>query len=267
MYKDILIQAGLSSNEAIVYEFLLKSGKTTAGEIIKKTPLKRGVVYNTLAELMKNSLVSQKMEAPAAGLKKIAYFTPNHPDKLRDFVKSKEDSLIKAKNTLEANIGTLLSDFNLVSGKPGIRFFEGLEGIKKVINDTLINNTKKEILTFSDVAGYVKYLKKWNQEYYAPKRKELEIHEKVIIPDNETAMEYMAEYIKNPVLDRLTEILFINHKQFPFKTEVNIYENKVSFVTFSDKIHIGVLIENKELYESMKSIFLLSWTTGQTKKQ
>ena len=40
MYKDIFTQAGLTENEAIIYEYLLNSGQSTAGEIIKNTPIK-----------------------------------------------------------------------------------------------------------------------------------------------------------------------------------------------------------------------------------
>lgn len=260
MYKDIFTDIGLSSNESIVYEILLKNGQMTAGEIIKKSPLKRGVVYNALADLEQKELITQKQK------NKIASFIPNHPEKLREYVEDKESKVLKAKNTLEANLSNIVSSFNLVSGKPGVRYFEGIEGVKKVIDDTLINNTSKEILAFSDVAGYVKHLKQWNKNYYAPKRRELQIHEKVIIPNNPTAMEYMKEYVKNPTSDALTDILFIDHQLFPFATEVNIYENKVSFVTFSEKTHIGVIIENKEIFASLSSIFNFAWALGQKQK-
>lgn len=256
MYKDILTQISLSGNEAIVYEYLLKNGESPAGEIIKKTPLKRGVVYNALADLVEKGLAKGKKK------EKVAYFSPSHPEKLREYAENKENEIKKAKTSLEANLPAIISDFNLVSERPGIRYYEGLEGIKKVINDTLANNAQKEIFTFSDVAEYVKYLKKWNINHYAPKRIGLGISEKVIIPDKKEAIEYMKDYIKNPASDELTKILFIDHKTYPMQTEVNIYSNKVSFVTFSEKTHIGVIIENKEIFQSFKSIFNFCWNAG-----
>ncbi|PIP86938.1 hypothetical protein COW81_03015, partial [Candidatus Campbellbacteria bacterium CG22_combo_CG10-13_8_21_14_all_36_13] len=45
---NTLISAGLEEQEAIVYELLLQKGELRAGEIIKKTALKRGNVYNIL---------------------------------------------------------------------------------------------------------------------------------------------------------------------------------------------------------------------------
>jgi len=263
MYKDLLTSINLSPGESIVYEYLLKNGESPAGDIIKRTPLKRGIVYKILDSLIEKGLVLEKTSVPSKkqGKSKISHFLPNHPDKLREFISLERKRLDKAENSLEANMPAIISDFNLVSGKPGVRFFEGIEGVKKVLNDTLINNFKRNILTFSDVAAYMKYLKDWNMNYYAPKRRRFGILEKVIIPDNPSAKEYMNEYIKDPLSDKLTEILFIDHKSYPFDTEINIYENKVSFVTFSEKRHIGLIIENKEIFNSISSTFNLIWST------
>jgi len=261
MYKDILTQLGLSNSESIIYECLLKNGQSTVGEIIKKTPLKRGVAYNILANLAKKDLILERKIKVGGRKEKVAHFIPNHPEKLRGYLENKKNLLDKVENTLNANLPSLVSDFNLVSGKPGVRFFEGIEGVKKVISDTLINNAKKEILAFSDVGSYIKYLKTWNTNYYAPKRRELNISEKVIIPDKPAALDYMNDYIKNPQSDKLTDILFINHKLYTFKTEINIYENKVSFVTFSQKAHIGVIVENEEIFNTLSALFNLIWET------
>jgi HTH-type transcriptional regulator, sugar sensing transcriptional regulator len=258
MYKDVFTQIGLTGNEAIIYEFLLKSGETTAGEIIKNTPLKRGVIYNVLSDLVKKGLVNEKKRD------NISHFSPNHPEKLRHFLENREERVKKAKNILEASLPSITSNFNLASNMPGIRMYEGLDGIKKVLDDTLINNSEKLILTFSDVGNYSKYLKKWNEKHYAPKRSELKILEKVIIPINADSKDFMEDYMKNPESQEFTKILFISENLFPsFATEVNIYNNKVSFVTFSDVSHMGVIIENPEIVNTLTSIFSFIWKVGE----
>ena len=77
----------------------------------------------------------------------------------------------------------------------------------------------------------------------------------MLIPNNPKGMAHMFNY---PAME-VTKILFVDHKTFPFATDVNIYEQKVSFVTFSDKAHIGVIVENPEIYSTMLSIFNISW--------
>jgi sugar-specific transcriptional regulator TrmB len=181
------------------------------------------------------------------------------PEKLEEFLADQEKELSRQKNTLTQIMGDLGSVYRLAHNKPGVRFFEGIEGIKEVLEDTLRNNTQKMILTFSDAAGYSTYLKDWNTNYYAPKRKKLGIFEKVIIPDSPKALEFLRNYKSNEV----TEVLFVDHKNYPFKTEINIYENKISFVTFSEKTHIGVIINNDEIVHTLTSVFNLLWMCGQ----
>lgn len=256
MYKDILADIGLNKNEALIYEFLIKNGESTAGNIIAKTPLKRGTVYNTLAALTERGIIIEKNK------NKVAYFAPNHPQTLEDNISEQKKMLEKAERTLTANLSGLISDFNKISSRPGIKYYEGLEGVKKVIDDTLINNADKEILAFSDVGSYVKYLKKWNMTHYAPRRRELGIYEKVIIPDKPAAVEYMHDYIQNPTADKLTDILFINHKIYPFDTEINIYNGKVAFVTFNEENPVGFIITNKLIYQALRSVFKYTWNIG-----
>src|SRR3990172_2100439 len=59
MYQEILKQTGLSENESIIYELLLDLGVAKAGEVAKKSPLKRSLVYKILEDLTKKGLVSQ----------------------------------------------------------------------------------------------------------------------------------------------------------------------------------------------------------------
>lgn len=246
MYKDILTQISLSGNEAIVYEYLLKNGESPAGEIIKKTPLKRGVVYNALADLVKKGLANEKKKD------KIAYFSPSHPEKLREYAENKESEIKKAKTSLEANLPAIISDFNLVSGKPGVRIYEGKAGLTKVLNDSL--NSKTEILTFADIEGMEKYLGRENDKY-VQKRKVLGIKKRGIVADTPYARKYLKAYDKS-----VTEIRFIDGEKFPLFLEMEIYDNKISFMTFSDKQLIGVIIENEEIYKTQKSIFELAWS-------
>jgi len=251
-YKNILTSLGLSEPEAAVYDALLELGLSPASAIIKKTGLKRGHVYHLLYGLIEKGLAEQTEK------NKKAHFRALSPSKLLEFVDQQIKTVSDSKKTLESILPSLLSVYRLTSEKPIITFYEGDEGMKKVLSDTLFNNPEKNILTFSDVAGYTRYLREWNENYYAVQRKKLKIYEKVIIPNNREALDYMRGYKANDV----TEILFIDHKLFPFFTEINIYNNRVSFVTFSDKAKIGVLVENKEIYQTLTSIFNLVWEAG-----
>lgn len=245
MYKDIFTQIGLSANEAIVYEYLLKNGESPAGVIIKKTPLKRGVVYNTLADLIKKELVLEKAKD------KIAFFSPNHPDILREFIDGQEAQIKKAKKTLEVNLPPIISSFNLVSGRPGVRYFEGIDGIKKVLADSL--TASGTICAYSDIEAIVKYIDDINKDYVA-KRDKLGIAKKGIVIDSPFAREYLKNYHLQTTYTR-----FIDYKLYPFNSVMQIYDGKISYITLSDVSKIGVIIEDQNIFQLHKSIHEYMW--------
>lgn len=245
MHKDLFIELGLSQNEAIIYEYLLINGESLAGNIIKKTPLKRGVVYNALTDLVKKDLIKQSKKDG------ILSFSPNHPDKLREYVENREREAKKAEISLESQMPMLLSSFNLISNQPGIRIYEGKDGLKKVLNDSLSSRT--EILTYADIFGMEKYLGRANDEY-VKHRKELNIKKRGIVADTPYAREYLKDYDRD-----VTDIKFVDGEKYPMFIEMEIYDNKVSFMTFSEKKLIGVIIENEEMYKTQRSIFEIVW--------
>ena len=258
MLQELFTQLGLSKNEAIIYEYLLKKGESSALDIEKNTPLKKGVVYAALNNLDAKGLISEKMLAPknpnVRNKKKIAYFNPEHPEKLKDFLGEQESKLQKSKKDLEANLSDIISSFNLVSGKPGIQFFEGMDGIKKVLEDSL--NSKTTIRTYADIEAIVKYIDKINQQY-VKKRDELGIKKRAIIIDSPFARKYLKNYH-----EQTTDIKFIDHKLFPFQSVMQIYDGKISYITLSEKSMIGVIIQDPAIYQMNRSIFEYTWTTA-----
>ncbi len=256
MYNDILTQLGLSSSESTIYECLLKNGQSTVGEIIKKTPLKRGVAYNILSDLIKKGLISEKKIKTGKGKEKVAHFIPNHPEKLREYLENKKSQIDKVEKTFNANLPSFISDFNLISGKPGVRFFEGIEGVKKVLEDSL---TSKEIIySYADLEAVVKYINKINQEY-SKKRDALDVKKRVVFIDSPFTRNYLKNYHRET-----TFMKFIDHKLYSFNSVMQIYDGKISYITLSKTSKIGVIVEDKNIYQMHKSLFEFAWSKAQS---
>lgn len=258
MYKKILLQADLTPSQAEILDYLYQNKEAKASEIAKKIKRSRAIVYKEGDELA-NIGVIERVDNP----NQISIYRAKHPSELKKLLDLRENKLKKDRELLNSYLPDMVSGFNLMHNKPGMKIFEGIEGIKKVLDDTLYGNKNKQLLTFSDVAGYSIYLKDWNTNHYAPKRAKLGIYEKVIIPDDKKALDYMKNYQANDI----TDIIFIDSSNFPFKTEVNIYDDKVSFVTFSERGHIGVIIDNPEIAKTLTSIFNFCWQLGKKNLQ
>ncbi|MFA5776966.1 MAG: helix-turn-helix domain-containing protein [Parcubacteria group bacterium] len=251
MYEQSLIQIGLNYTQSLVYEILIKNGSLSARKIVTKTPFKRGLVYKTLDDLLKLEVI-EKTEPEHS----IAIFQAKHPLSLRNLAEKREQKAKDAKLALDGMISSIISDYNLVSGRPGVLFYEGLDGIKKVLDDSL--ESKTEICTYADMEVVVKYIDKINREY-VKKRGKLGLKKKVIMLDNDFARKYMKNYY-----NEVTEVRFIDYKLFSFSPLMEIYDNTVSYVTLEEKNKIGVIVKNKEIYQMHKSLFEFNWKNSKT---
>ncbi len=252
MQNSILTQLGLDTNQILVYTYLLENGTSKASTIAKNTPLKRGLVYKILDELVELQII-EKDDPEGA----VSIFTPFHPSALKSLADSKVRQAQNAQNHLDSDIGSLISMYNLANNKPGIEFYEGVEGVKKVIYDTLTSKTA--IYTYADMEKIEKHIKKINDEY-AKKRDRMDLKKKVLLVDSEYTHNLLKEYKKTNL-----DIRFV--KNVPhFATVMQIYENKVSYVTLSDEKMIGIIIQNKNIYDMHKVLFKSMWEMATTEK-
>ena len=241
-YSQTLTQAGLEPNAALVYEVLLQNGPLPAGKIHQKTPLKRGLVYKILVDLVGLGLVIKKLDVG-----KVAVFEPGHPLKLKELAEIKEKQAKQAQNALEGVLPQLISEFNLAAGKPGVRFFEGREGVWEVLKDSL--TATDEIYSYADVESVVKYIEEINNKYVAA-RERLHIKKKVIFIDSPFSRKYYSNYYRD-----VTDLKFIKAEAPPFESVMQIYNNKVTYVTLTPEKMIGVIIEDVHIYTMHRYLF------------
>ncbi len=251
-YVQSLTQAGLEPNQALIYEVLLKNGPLPAGKIHQKTPLKRGLVYKILDNLIKDGLVIKKEEP-----KKVAVFEPAHPLKLKELAEQKEKDAKSAQVALEGVLDPLTSEYNLAIGKPGVQFYEGLEGVQTVAFDNL--TAKTEILAYVDMANVEKYLSDMNKKYLVV-RKRLGIKKRDLVNDTPDNRRLLANYSRG-----ITDIrtMRLPDALIQFTSMMQIYDNKVSYITMNSERMIGVIIQDAAIAEMHRQLYLYTWQLAQ----
>src|SRR3989338_3023294 len=148
--ENIIIEAGLSEEQALVYQSLLEGGPQKASPLSSWTGIKRGLIYKILEQLENMGLVEKR-----GGAGTVAVFSPNHPSLLLEKIERDKKNLELSKEMVQAGLGNLTSKYNLIAGKPNVRFFEGKEGIVNVVRDSY--GSKTEILTYADNEAMNKY--------------------------------------------------------------------------------------------------------------
>lgn len=246
MYESLLQSLNLNEQEASIYEILLNTGPAPAREILKKTALKRSNLYNVLAGLKKRGLAGEKLNK--AG---ITVFYPETPDKLEELLTEQGKKLAQSKNQLEANLPAMKNLFLISQERPVVRFYEGKAGVEKVAADSLTSKT--EILSYLDPEAIDKLIGDLNLEY-KKQRAEKKIFKKILAADSPfTRKRYLG-------LDpQTTAARFMDEKITPFQTITQIYDNKISYITLTEKSMIGVIIEDANIYNTHKAIFEYNW--------
>lgn len=242
--SEQLLQFDLNKSQAEVYLALLELGQTTVIKLSKKTGIKRTTIYEVLAELEKKHLVAQTKK----GTKRL--FIAEEPENLERILEEK-------KTKLEKLMPILKSLTNTTGEKPVIRYYEGLEGIKDVYRDTL--KYKGELVAYVTENIFTNLGQDFADEY-VEKRVKAQITGRVIGPNTQEIIEYKKTDQKN-----LKETRIVDKEKFPFSIEMNIYGNKVAFMSFSEQL--GLIIESNEIAKNMKFLFELAWLGTETKKE
>lgn len=233
-----LQQVGLNQKEAKVYLATLELGEASVQEIAKKSGVKRTSIYNLIDDLIKREIIHVVIK------KKKKKFVATEPTALKEMITQRKKALEE-----------VLPDLKMLSGatklKPRVRFYEGVEGVKAALNDNLID--RKPIKGFTGVAKGYEILGAYGDEYIA-KRVRAGISIKVIAPDDAGGKVFKR---KDRVSRRTTRL--IPKKKFPFEIEINIYGNKTSFMSYSKKRPMGVIIESPEITKTMNSVFDFAW--------
>ncbi|MFA5926260.1 MAG: helix-turn-helix domain-containing protein [Parcubacteria group bacterium] len=240
MLYSQLQDVGLNENEAKIYLAALELGQTTVSRIARKSGIKRTTVYLSLENLKEKGLISMVQT------KGRSIFYAEDPRNLERLMEERKERIAKL-------VPQLLAFTNIIDKNPQIRFFEGKEGIKEVLKDTL-NYPDQEIqMLFSE--SYVNdFGEEFFSEFYRPERIKRKISARVLLPDNEQMRGLVARDERE-----LRRSKLLSPDLFKIKFEMMIYGGgKVNIISYKEKF--AMIIESLEINESFKSIFETMWT-------
>lgn len=236
--QEILESMGFTKKEAFLYLKLLELKNASVNDLSRASGIPRVSIYDLTESMHKKGFISEIEK------NKKKYFSPSDPNII----------LNNAENRITAfkDIIPFLVNLSAKSSKyPKIRFFEGLESLKEIYNDTL---TEKDCTIYSYLdrrpfpQSFLQFIKK-----YIDKRIKKGIFAYVICPYSLKGEKYKKEDKKSM---RITKL--IKKPWFELSTEIQIYGNKVSIANFGE-YKIGIIIEDKNIAFSMQNIFKLLW--------
>ena len=245
--EQTLMQTGLSKDQAALYEALVQHGSMSASDAASRARVSRTLGYKLLGELQALGLVEKKDEPGA-----VAVFAPAHPLKLKELADKRLEQAQDARQSLDGVIVKMVSAFNIMSGKPGVQFFEGLAGVKAVLDDSLTSRT--EILSYADLESIEKYNRDVNKEYVSSCKK-FGVNKRSLVLDTPFVRSFLKGYASE-----VTQTKLISSPAKLFHTVMQIYDNKISYITLSDAGFVSLIITDPNIYEMHRIYFEHLWS-------
>ncbi|MDD4287610.1 MAG: helix-turn-helix domain-containing protein [Candidatus Peribacteraceae bacterium] len=244
MQASDLLDFGLTKDEACVYLALLELGGSYVSAIAKKSGIHRVVCYKILDDLVGKGLVSSFLK------NKVKHFAVESPQIL---VRRQQEKLDKAKKILPE----LLSITNALAYKPKIQYYEGLEGMKNIFEETL--TAQSELLGYTNLEDIPKVIPEEFLRDYAKRKIAKGLKTRMLSPHTPRALKYLEKYYPRGFDPNLVEILFVNPREFHFEYEITIYGEKVAILSLNSEERMGLIIESPIYARTQRAVFQLAW--------
>ena len=241
---DDLKEIGFSPVEARVYLTVLELGGAAVSAIAKRAEVNRVGCYHTLEKLQRVGVVESYSR------NNVKHFSAANPELL---VNQQEQRLQKAKSLLP----DLLTLADNSTYKPKIKYFEGVSGQKKILEQTL--DAKGEVLGYTNLEALPKVIHSNFLKSYSDLMLRGRIKQRMLSPYSEAALTFVDLHYPASYDRRLLEVLYINPDEFVFEYEIRIYDDSVAVVSLNPDERIGLIIESLVYAKTQRSVFNLAW--------
>lgn len=242
MNTELLEQIGLNPAQAKVYIALIEKGALTPPQVSETTGESRTNAYMILDQLESLELI-EKVESA----RKLTYQAKN-PVALEKLSEKRRRAVMDAETRVKQAMPTLLSYYYSFTERPGVKMFEGIDGLKELYQDTL--RTRQTIHLIRTPAES----KTLGSDYinkYIEKRRSLSIHTYALTPD-------VPDANRDTEVDKanLFHRTWLPKDSYTAPVEVDIYGDKTAFMIFGEEI-MGIVIDSPQLAAAMRQIFKL----------
>ena len=240
--KNSLSALGFSDKESSVYVALLGLGRSAVSKIARTANVNRATAYVILDSLIGKGLVHISGKEPKQE------YEAESPDTLAALFRREREEAVERAREADALVPQLKSA-QKVGDRPQVKFYEGIEGMKHVYEDTLTST--EEIRAYGNYDENYSTLKDYFHAYFK-KRVAKGISVRAIAPRT-TLSEERQRNDKNEG----RELLLVPQEVFSVSPEIDAYDNKVVISSWREKL--GIIIESAEIADAMKKIFELAW--------
>ncbi len=248
--RKLLRDIGLTDTEVELYLNLLSRRPVGVSELVKDTGIQRTTIYHALETLMQKGFVAKR--GSAARL----LFSATDPSYLEKYMAQKIALLKDQSDAITSLIPLLQKQGDYESGKAIVSHFEGIEGIKMVVEEALWCKSRR----WDIIAPRKNFFSEFDDAY-------AHYFIQTRMKNNIVARSLWEKDLSSRVLSA-EEARRRNPKLLPaamhgkFKSVVILFDDKVAMIS-SYKEKNAVLIQSKEFFDTMTALFEGLWISAE----
>ena len=236
---DILIDIGLTPNEASVYLASLSIGPSTVIAISRKAGTKRSTTYSVIETLKQKGL----MHIEERGLKQL--FVAEDPRQLDGVLEQRKESFHNALPEFSAL-------YNLRGNESMMKYYEGIEGVKSVYESILRDIRPGDpYYIIAHQQGWYDWDQKWFEKFIQ-RRARFRIDTRLLFQDSEQAREHKK------MEKQLNQKVKLFDRPISFTSDTIVCPQRLVIHNFNEPV-TALVIENKDIIQTHIELFEYLW--------
>lgn len=253
--KDFLAELGLHKQEVAVFVAALQAGSAPASTIARLAGLERVTTYEILKRLSKKGFMKIRAKEGA----RIKHFVPEDLGEIKTRLERRVLEMQSSLGRIEEVKKEFATLYRSSTDKPLVLFYEGKEGVRSVLRDSLISQPKEILAMASSEWLSTIFSDDGTLEDYFKERVARKIPCRAIV---DRAKETLAYFTKEHNARYLRSLRFIPQHLYDFRNEIDIYNDSVAITSLAKDAEHSVLIRSKSIADSMRSVFNALWSLG-----
>lgn len=242
---------GCSDREAEIYMQLLQTGACSIQELAGRMKQNRVTIHSAIQQMIAKGLVFETRK------KKRRLIVAEEPISLLRLFQRRENELQTIRPNLEHTIKLLNSLQNVGQSVPTVKLYEGTDGFKLMLEETL--TARGELIVFSYVDLFSKLVGPDYLVRYFVRRATKNIHTRLLFPPCD-----FAERVNQKSKDYNIEVRLLP-KSIIWKSGIFSWNDSVALLSYTEQQLTCTIIENKDIAHFFRTIiFELCWKEATT---
>ncbi|MCA9375508.1 MAG: hypothetical protein KC925_00400 [Candidatus Doudnabacteria bacterium] len=247
----LLEQIGLSENEAELYRLMLNHTRVTVQELQALSPFPRTLLYHILNGLIQHGLVTT-IKQPRRTI-----YIAESPERIYDLFSNKQQELAQNGERVKELVPELKNRYRLSQHRPGVRFFDGIDGYRTALED-MLRSHPSQISTYAHITRSARPGVRVRSDI-RKQRINAGISERVLLANTPEAEAWLN---KARPEDSTTQYRRVPTTNSAYLLDLQLFDGRLLYTRYEEREPVVLLVEDQQLFDMQQATFDLLWNTS-----